>query len=66
VPVLRGALNGGGRQDVELAAVNRRGRPVVCEVTVVPRMAGSIATGDVRGAILLMGVRPDGNGRGDD
>src|ERR671920_216017 len=28
VPALRGALNGSGRQDVELAAVNRRGRAI--------------------------------------
>jgi len=65
-PALRGALNGSGRQDVELAAVNRRGRAVVCEVTIVPRMAGAAATGDVLGAIVLMGVRPDGNGGAED
>jgi len=50
VPV-RAALSGesDGRQIVELAAVNRRGKPVTCRVTTMPlRLDGAV------GAVLLM------------
>jgi len=47
---LRAAL-GGERTEVELEAVNRRGRTISCKVTVTPLRAPA---GDIRGAIMLM------------
>ncbi|MEA2312189.1 MAG: two-component system, chemotaxis family, CheB/CheR fusion protein [Solirubrobacteraceae bacterium] len=62
-PALRMVLSGGAeRQDVELEAVNRRGRPIVCRTSVMA-LAGSDGDGDgaaVRGAIVLMEDAPDG------
>jgi two-component system CheB/CheR fusion protein len=50
-PVIRAALNGDGAPPVTVDAVNRRGKPIRCQVTCTP-LAGS--DHDVRGAILLM------------
>ena len=63
IGALRSALNGGARQDVELEAVNRRGRAIVCRTTVMPLLDGDEkAEPRVRGAIVLMNDHPaDGN-----
>ena len=64
VPALRAALGGGDRQDVELEAVNRRGRSIVCQTTVMPLVTpDGDGDGRVRGAIVLMNDQPatDGN-----
>jgi hypothetical protein len=60
-PALRAALGGGERQDVELEAIDRRGRTIVCRTTVMPLLDGD-SDGDqpVRGAIVLMSDEPDG------
>ena len=66
VPALRAALNGGDRQDVQVEAVNRRGRSIVCHTTVMPLLSGD-SDAQVRGAIVLMNDTPmsrDGDGRG--
>jgi hypothetical protein len=65
VPALRAALTGGNRQDVELEAVNRRGRTIVCRTTVMPLMAGVGTDGEgrVRGAIVLMNDQPGSDGK---
>jgi two-component system CheB/CheR fusion protein len=65
VPALRAALTGGDRQDVELEAVNRRGRSIVCLTTVMPLVAGDGADGEgrVRGAIVLMNDLPASDGK---
>ena len=63
VPALRAALGGGDRQDVELEAVNRRGRSIVCHTTVMPLLSGE-SDPQVRGAIVLMNDTPlSGDGR---
>jgi two-component system CheB/CheR fusion protein len=66
VPALRAALNGGARQDLELDAVNRRGRTITCRTTVMPLLDGNEdAEPRVRGAIVLMSDAPakqDGKG----
>ena len=64
VPVLRAALSGGVRHDIELEAVNRRGHPIVCQTTVMPLVApdGDGGDGRVRGAIVLMNDRPATDG----
>jgi len=67
VPALRSALGGGERQDVELEAVNRRGRAIVCQTTVMPLVAADgDGEPDVRGAIVLMNgtsATRDGDGK---
>jgi two-component system CheB/CheR fusion protein len=65
VPALRAALTGGNRQDVELEAVNRRERTIVCQTTVMPLMAGNGGDGEarVRGAIVLMNDQPGSDGK---
>jgi len=58
VPALRGAMSDGGvRQDLELEAVNRRGRTIVCHATVMPLINAGDGSGNprhARGAIVLM------------
>jgi two-component system CheB/CheR fusion protein len=66
-PVLRAVLNGSsGREQLALEAVNRRGRPILCETTILPLPSGRADDAEIRGAIILMEDRPrgDGNGRG--
>jgi two-component system CheB/CheR fusion protein len=57
VPALRAALGAGARKDVELEAVNRRGRAIVCQITVMPLVSGD-GDSEVRGAIVLMDDQP--------
>ncbi|HEY7074973.1 MAG TPA: PAS domain-containing protein, partial [Solirubrobacteraceae bacterium] len=61
---LRAALSGGEHRRQRIDAVNRRGRPIVCSVTVLPLVPPSgDGGGDVRGAIVLMeGLESDGEG----
>ena len=47
----------GGRQMLTLESVNRRGKPIQCEVTCSPLRGPN---GDVRGAIVLMEESSDG------
>jgi two-component system CheB/CheR fusion protein len=63
-PDLRAALSGGEHRRQRIDAVNRRGRPIVCSVTVLPLVPPSgDGGGDVRGAIVLMeGLESDGEG----
>jgi len=67
VPALLSALGRGERQDVELEAVNRRGRAIVCQTTVMPLVAADgDGEPDVRGAIVLMNgtsATRDGDGK---
>jgi len=57
-PLLRTSLGGdGGRQMLTLESVNRRGKPIQCEVTCSPLRGPN---GDVRGAIVLMEESSDG------
>jgi two-component system CheB/CheR fusion protein len=62
-PDLRAVLGGEERRVQRIEAVNRRGRPIVCSVTVLPLVPPS---GDgaaaVRGAIVLMEAQ-DADGR---
>jgi two-component system CheB/CheR fusion protein len=59
VPALRAALSAGERQDVEVQAVNRRGRAIVCRTTVMPLVDdGRDGDHHVRGAIVLMSDVP--------
>jgi two-component system CheB/CheR fusion protein len=59
-PMLKTALAGDGDGRVlTLEAVNRRGKPIRCEVTCTP-LRGS--DGDVHGAIVLMEETNDGRG----
>jgi two-component system, chemotaxis family, CheB/CheR fusion protein len=54
-PALRAVISGASpKETAPLDAVNRRGRAVVCETTVMPLVARGIAGTDVRGAIVLM------------
>jgi two-component system CheB/CheR fusion protein len=54
-PALRAVISGGSpKETARLDAVNRRGRAVVCETTVMPLVARSVDGADVRGAIVLM------------
>jgi two-component system CheB/CheR fusion protein len=63
LPAVRAALSGGDRQDVELEAVDRRGRAIVCRTTVMPLMSGDPEP-LLRGAIVLMSDIPAaGDGR---
>jgi two-component system, chemotaxis family, CheB/CheR fusion protein len=61
---LRAVLNSGERRQQKIDAVNRRGRPIVCAVTVLPLIpASGDGNGEVRGAIVLMeGAEADGGG----
>ena len=54
---LQAVLENGGSESVQLDAVNRRGRPIRCNVRVTPLMGGP---GAIRGAIVLMEDMPDG------
>lgn len=65
-PALRAVISGASaRETAALDAVNRRGRTVVCETTIMPLAARGDAGSDVRGAIVLMEDRePAGGGRG--
>jgi two-component system CheB/CheR fusion protein len=64
-PALRAVLTGGAeREQVEVEAVNRRGRPIVCAATVMPLPAPSSDGAVVRGAIVLMEDRPGVDGAG--
>jgi two-component system, chemotaxis family, CheB/CheR fusion protein len=57
-PLLKTSLGGnGGRQVLSLEAVNRRGKPILCEITCTPLRG---AHGDVQGAIVLMEESGDG------
>jgi two-component system CheB/CheR fusion protein len=57
-PVLRNCLNGEGDGRVlTLEAVNRRGKPIRCDVVCTPLRGPE---DEVRGAILLMAESPDG------
>ncbi len=52
-PLLRAALNGdGGRQQITLEAVNRRGRQIRCLVSCLS--LSSMNDGDVTGVIVMM------------
>jgi two-component system, chemotaxis family, CheB/CheR fusion protein len=52
---LRAVMNGASaKETARLEAVNRRGRPVVCETTVMPLVAYAGDGADVRGAIVVM------------
>ena len=57
MPAVRAALSRGARQDIELDAVNRRGRSIVCQTTVMPLVVPD-GDGRVRGAIVLMDDQP--------
>src|SRR3954453_10399288 len=64
-PVLRTVLAGGeAAERVELEAVNRRGRSIVCATTIEPLLARDGQGAGVRGAIILMRVDGDGDGDG--
>jgi two-component system, chemotaxis family, CheB/CheR fusion protein len=64
-PALRAVLTGGAeREQVEVQAINRRGRSIVCVATVMPLPASSGDGAVVRGAIVLMEDRPSGDGAG--
>ena len=54
-PALETAVTRGLRQEVELDAVNRRGKRITCRVEVLPLMG---VLGESQGALLL--VRIDG------
>ena len=58
-PALRAVLSGSSaRERVELEAVNRRGRAIVCATSVLPLVSPSDGDGNVRGAIILMEEEP--------
>jgi two-component system CheB/CheR fusion protein len=59
-PALRAVLSGASeRESAELQAVNRRGRPIICEATVLPLVEPGGRDGRVvRGAIVMMEDRP--------
>jgi two-component system CheB/CheR fusion protein len=62
---LRAVLSGGSERETRaLDAVNRRGRAIICETTVIPLL--SLGDGDgASGAIVMMEDRPkDGDGAG--
>jgi two-component system CheB/CheR fusion protein len=61
---LRAVIGGSSeRGEVELEAVNRRGRSIVCATTILPLPAGA-SDGAVAGAIVLMEDGRGGPGRG--
>jgi two-component system CheB/CheR fusion protein len=54
-PALRGALSGSnGRQELEVEAVNRRGRTITCRATVLPLVTPGDGEAQINGAIVLM------------
>jgi two-component system CheB/CheR fusion protein len=56
---LRAVLSGSSsRETRDLEAVNRRGRGIVCEATVLPLVSPSTNDGAPRGAIVMMEARP--------
>jgi two-component system CheB/CheR fusion protein len=58
-PALRAVLGGSSeRERLELDAVNRRGRAVVCATSVMPLLAAGHNGREVRGAIILMQDAP--------
>ncbi|MBE2320075.1 PAS domain-containing protein [Solirubrobacter sp. CPCC 204708] len=58
---LRAVLSGASpRETGELEAVNRRGRPIVCEATILPLVSSTAQDGAPRGAIVMMEDRPRG------
>jgi two-component system CheB/CheR fusion protein len=69
---LRAVLTGASaRERLELEAVNRRGRAIVCLTSVLPLIGGTDGDRAVRGAIILMEDAPavdgrDGDGRDGD
>jgi two-component system, chemotaxis family, CheB/CheR fusion protein len=63
-PALRAVLGGTSDKETErLEAVNRRGRTILCETTVMPLVAHGEGGTEVRGAIVLMEDHA-GDGRG--
>jgi two-component system CheB/CheR fusion protein len=63
-PALRAVLSRSSeRERLDLEAVNRRGRAIVCSTTVLPLTSASAdADGRLRGAIVLMEDIPAGDG----
>ena len=59
-PALRAVLSGASeREQAELEAINRRGRPIVCTATVLRLQSPGATDGKgVRGAIVMMEDRP--------
>ena len=59
-PALRAVLSGASeREQAELEAINRRGRPIFCTATVLRLQSPGSADGKgVRGAIVMMEDRP--------
>jgi two-component system CheB/CheR fusion protein len=55
-PIRNAFADGGGRDELTLKAVNRRGRPVICTITTRPLRRGD----ELLGAILLMETTEDG------
>jgi two-component system CheB/CheR fusion protein len=54
-PALRAVLGGSSdKETTRLEAVNRRGRAIVCDTTVMPLVLRGDAGGELRGAIVLM------------
>jgi two-component system, chemotaxis family, CheB/CheR fusion protein len=54
-PALRAVMSGSSdRETARLEAVNRRGRAIVCDTTVMPLAVGGSDGGEPRGAIVLM------------
>jgi two-component system, chemotaxis family, CheB/CheR fusion protein len=57
-PALRAVMGGASeRETTRLEAVNRRGRPIVCDTTVIPLTVSGDGGGELRGAIVLMEER---------
>ena len=63
-PALRAVLSGASeREQAELEAINRRGRPIVCTATVLRLQSPGATDGNgVRGAIVMMEDRPPAEG----
>jgi two-component system CheB/CheR fusion protein len=54
-PALRSVISGASaKETAQLDAINRRGRAVVCDTTVMPLIARGVDGPEVRGAIVLM------------
>jgi two-component system CheB/CheR fusion protein len=64
-PALRAVMGGSSaKESARLEAVNRRGRAIVCETTVMPLVSQGTDGPELRGAIVLMEDRAsDGAGR---